>query len=61
MEHKNIEDHLLSEAVNKGEKLYISCAKAFKAAEKYGISLQETGKKCNELKIKITNCQLGCF
>ncbi len=56
-----IETILQAESLKKERRLYISCAKAFEIAKKYNISLQETGKKCNELKIKITNCQLGCF
>ena len=39
----------------------ISCAAAMRLAEELVISRQDLGKLLNELKIKITNCQMGCF
>ena len=39
----------------------ISCAAAMRLAEELVISRQQMGKLLNELKIKITQCQLGCF
>lgn len=39
----------------------LSCEKAHEIAEALAISLKEIGVVCNELKIKITACQLGCF
>ncbi len=39
----------------------ISCAAAMRLAEELVISRRDMGKLLNELKIKITNCQLGCF
>lgn len=39
----------------------IPCALAFKVAEDLGISRKEMGELLNELKIKIIQCQLGCF
>ncbi len=39
----------------------ISCAKIFQLSEKYSVSLKEIGKCCDENKIKIANCQIGCF
>lgn len=39
----------------------LSCEKAHELTETLGISLQELGALCEELKIKITACQLGCF
>jgi predicted DNA-binding protein (UPF0251 family) len=39
----------------------IPCATAFNLAKELGISRQEMGKLLNELRIKITQCQLGCF
>ncbi len=37
------------------------CAAAFRLAEELGISRKELGNLLNELKIKIIQCQLGCF
>jgi len=39
----------------------LSCEKAHELAKELNTSLQEIGKLCNELKIKIAACQLGCF
>jgi hypothetical protein len=39
----------------------LSCERAHELAKKLNISLQEIGALCNELKIKIAACQLGCF
>jgi hypothetical protein len=39
----------------------IPCAAAFNLAQDLGISRQEMGELLNELHIKITQCQLGCF
>jgi len=39
----------------------IPCAAAFKLAEELKISRQELGNLLNDLRIKIVQCQLGCF
>lgn len=39
----------------------ISCAAAMRLAEELVISRKDMGKLLNELRIKITQCQLGCF
>lgn len=39
----------------------IPCAAAFKLAEELGLSRGEMGQLLNDLRIKIINCQLGCF
>lgn len=39
----------------------IACAAAFRLAEELGLSRKELGELLNELKIKIVQCQLGCF
>lgn len=43
------------------EKNTITCADARKLAEKLGVSYKEVGKSANDLKIKIKNCEFGCF
>ena len=48
----------LLEATPKGK---IPCVMAFKIARDCNCSPAEIGKLCNELKIKIVSCQLGCF
>jgi len=39
----------------------IPCAAVFGLAEELGISRKELGSLLNDLKIKIVQCQLGCF
>ena len=39
----------------------IPCPAAFRLAEELMITRQELGNLLNELKIKIVQCQLGCF
>ena len=39
----------------------LSCEQAHDLAQELGVSLKEIGGLCDELKIKITACQLGCF
>jgi hypothetical protein len=39
----------------------IPCAAAFRLAQELSLSRKDLGKLLNELKIKISQCQLGCF
>jgi len=39
----------------------LTCERAHALAHELGVTLQEIGALCNELKIKISACQLGCF
>jgi len=39
----------------------LPCAKALALAKRLKVKPIEIGKVANELGIKITNCQLGCF
>ena len=39
----------------------IGCAAAFRLAEELGLSRRDLGELLDDLKIKITHCQLGCF
>jgi hypothetical protein len=39
----------------------LSCEKAHELEKELNIPLSEIGVLCNELKIKIAACQLGCF
>ncbi len=48
----------LKEAARDGK---IPCAMAFKIAKECSVSTKEIGNLLNQLKIKITGCQLGCF
>ena len=39
----------------------IPCAAAFRLAEELGITRKDLGNLLNDLRIKIIQCQLGCF
>lgn len=39
----------------------IACKQALKISAEEGISSKDLGTLLNELKIKVVNCQLGCF
>jgi hypothetical protein len=57
MDRKKLEEAIQGKA--KDGKL--PCAMCFKIAEDFGISKREMGKILNEMKVKIRQCQLGCF
>jgi len=39
----------------------LSCAVARNIARELSVSYKEVGKAANELQVKITDCELGCF
>jgi hypothetical protein len=39
----------------------LACAEAFKLARKFQTEVIQIGRICNQQKIKICKCQLGCF
>ncbi len=39
----------------------LSCEKAHELSRTLNVTLREIGEICNNLKIKISACQLGCF
>ena len=39
----------------------LPCAVAFRVAEKLGVSTRQVGDAANELDIRMSKCQLGCF
>ena len=57
MENTELKDKLLALARD----CKIPCALAFKLAAESGVKIAEIGKMADELEIKITSCQLGCF
>ena len=44
-----------------GEDKLIACANAFALARELGVPLADVGRACDELGIKVMQCQLGCF
>ncbi|MDA8423119.1 MAG: hypothetical protein M0Z89_07265 [Nitrospiraceae bacterium] len=57
MTREKIIEAIRSGAVNNR----LTCEKAHELSASLGIPLREIGDLCNELKIKISACQLGCF
>ena len=57
MDRKKLEE-VIEEKAKNGK---LPCAVCFKIAEDFGISKKEMGKILNEMKVKIGQCQLGCF
>lgn len=57
--NKNEELHKL--LLNHSSEKRISCSEARRIAEELGVPYSEVGKAADELKIKIRNCELGCF
>jgi len=59
------EEDLLKAIAERAEevdgKKQLSCAEAFEAARELGVGIREVGRICNREKIRIRNCQLGCF
>ncbi len=39
----------------------LACPEAFAIASQLNCPRAEVGKMCNELEVKIAECQLGCF
>jgi LAO/AO transport system kinase len=52
-----IEEEIKKRAVN-GR---LPCPVARKIAKELSVSYKEVGRTADELKIKITDCELGCF
>jgi hypothetical protein len=61
MEKKKIKDAIKAKIVEKEGKQYITCPHALKIADTLNVKTAEVGKVCNEMKVKIMKCQLGCF
>jgi hypothetical protein len=57
MDRKKLEE-TIKEKAKDGE---IPCAVCFKVADDFGIPKKELTRVLNEMKIKISQCQLGCF
>ncbi len=57
VDRKRLEAAILEKS--KGGK--IPCPVCFQIAEEFGISRGEMGQVLNEMKVKVSQCQLGCF
>ncbi|MGE5404752.1 MAG: hypothetical protein ACM3PP_07420 [Candidatus Saccharibacteria bacterium] len=54
-------EQIVEELQKKAENGKISCTMARKLAEDLKVSPRDVGAVCDELKIKIFSCELGCF
>ncbi len=48
----------LKEVAKEGK---ISCAMAMKIADDFHVPIKRVGELLNQIKVKIAQCQLGCF
>lgn len=44
-----------------GDDKRLACADAFRIARDLDVPVAQVGRTCDELGIKMTHCQLGCF
>ncbi len=56
-----MKDKLVEEIKQKAINGKLPCYFARRIAEELAVSYKEVGKLADELSIKITNCELGCF
>ncbi len=61
MESSVLENKILEAAEAKGDRTVLRCAAALAIAEEHGVGAFEIGRICDERKIKIVACKLGCF
>jgi hypothetical protein len=54
-------DKILKEIKQKAINGKLPCHTAREIAEKLAVSYKEVGRIADDLKIKITSCELGCF
>lgn len=52
---------VLAASYEQGDRRRLNCADAFKIAEQLGVPLTDVSRVCNQDKIRISKCQLGCF
>jgi len=55
------EEEIIAKLKDSSKEGKIPCAVAFKISQENGISIRKVGELCNQVKIKIIQCQLGCF
>jgi len=60
-ENTELVDAIIQTAKKADDKKELTCAEAFRIAERFGVEKREVGRICNAYKIRIRECQLGCF
>ncbi len=61
MERESIEERAKQRILEEAPQQRLACRKAFALAGELGLKVAEIGRLCDELNVKITHCQLGCF
>lgn len=61
MTETNIDQKVLDRVKAAAEDGRLTCPKARRIADELGVPAKVVGQACNELKIKISGCVLGCF
>ena len=61
MDEKKVSEQVLQAVKEAAPEGRLSCLDAHKLAGKLGVELLIIGRACDELNIRIKNCQLGCF
>jgi hypothetical protein len=56
-----MEDKVREEIKKKAKNNRLPCPIAREIAKELSVSYREVGRTADELKIKITECELGCF
>jgi hypothetical protein len=56
-----MKDKIIEEIKKKATNNRLPCLVARKIAEELSVSYREVGEAADELNIKITSCELGCF
>lgn len=58
---REVENKLREAILQAAPNKRISCSRARRIAEEYGVPVRYVGDLINELRIKIYGCELGCF
>lgn len=59
--NEELTDAVVARARESGGKKRLTCVEAFKLAREFDAEVIEIGRICNDQKIRICRCQLGCF
>ncbi len=55
------EEEIIAKIKESAKEGKIPCAVAFRISRESDVPIRKVGDLCNQLKIKIIQCQLGCF
>jgi len=61
MQPDEVKEKVIEEIKKKATGGKLPCSTARMIADKLGVSYKDVGEAADNLHVKITNCQLGCF